>query len=68
MVSFNRLLRDPQLLLHNLRLDPQIRELITQPLVLNSQRLALLLANLDLFLQQHRALNRNIVLGLKVLQ
>jgi hypothetical protein len=68
MVSFNRLLRDPQLLLHDLRLDPQIRELITQPLVLNPQRLALLLANLDLFLQQHRALNCNIVLGLKVLQ
>lgn len=68
MEALDRLLCNTQLLLHDLGLDPQVRQLVAQPLVLYAQRLALLLADLDLLVQQHRSLDGDIVLGLQVLQ
>jgi hypothetical protein len=67
VVPLNGLLRNPQLLLHDLGLYPQIRELVAKSLSLYPQRLALLLANLDLLLQQGRPFNGNIVFGFQIL-
>jgi hypothetical protein len=68
MVPLNSLLCYPQLLLDNLCLDPQVRELVSQPLGLDPQRLSFLLANLNLFLQHYRALNSDIILAFKIFQ
>jgi hypothetical protein len=47
-MALKRLLRDPQLLLYNLCLDPQVGKLVSQPLVLYPQRFSFLFAELDL--------------------
>lgn len=68
MEALDRLFCEAKLLLHNLGLDPQVGQLIAQPLVLYTQCLALLFSDLDLLVQQHRPLDGDIVLGLQVLQ
>jgi len=56
------------LVLENLGLDLQVGEFLTQPLSLDSQIFSLLLANLDLLLHHDGSFDRDIVLGLEVLQ
>jgi hypothetical protein len=68
VVPLDSLLRYPQLLLDNLRLDSQVGELVSQPLRLNPQRLSFLLANLDLFFEHYCALNSDIILAFKIFQ
>lgn len=68
MVPFNGLLGNAQLLLYYLGLDTQIRQLVPQTLVLDSQIFAFLLADLDLLIQHDRPLYSHVVLGLQVLE
>lgn len=57
MVPLDGCLCETQLLLHNVGFDAQIGELISQSLRLYAQCLALLLANLEFFLEQDGALD-----------
>lgn len=62
MVDFDGFFCDAQLLLHDFRLDAQVRQLVAESLCLDAQLLALLFANLDFLLQHHPTLNSHIVL------
>jgi hypothetical protein len=66
VVSFDCLFCEAQLLLHNLGFDAEIRQLVAQSLRLHAQCFALLLANLDLFVQHDGTLDCDIVLGLQI--
>jgi len=59
---------DAELLLHNLRLDAQVRQLVSQPLCFYAQALALLLADAQLLFKQDAPLNGHVVLGLDVFE
>ena len=68
VVCLNSLLRNPQLLLHNLGFDPEIGQLNPQTLVFYPNRLSFLFTNLDLFLQHYCSLDRYVVFRFKILQ
>jgi hypothetical protein len=57
-----------KLLLHNLRLYSQVRELVSKSLGLYPQGLTLLFSNLELLLHHDPALYRHVVFRLDVLQ
>jgi hypothetical protein len=61
-------LGEAQLLLDNVGLDTQVRELVAQALRLDAQVLALALANFDFLLEHDLALDGDVVLWLDVLE
>jgi hypothetical protein len=56
------------LVLEDLGLDLEIRQLLPEALGLDSQLLSLLLADLDLLLHEHGALDCLVVFGLQIFQ
>lgn len=59
---------DAELLLHNVRLDAQVRQLVAQPLCFYAKTLTLLLADSQLLLEHDAPLDGDVVLGLDVLE
>jgi hypothetical protein len=68
VVSLNGGFCNAQLLLDNIRLYPQVGQLVADSLVLNAQRLTLLLAIPDVLLHHDGPLDGHVVLRLDVLQ
>jgi hypothetical protein len=68
VVSFDCLLGEAQLLLHNLGFDAEIRQLVAQSLRFHAQCFALLFADFDLLIQHDGPLDGHIVLWFQVFQ
>jgi hypothetical protein len=68
VVPLNSLFRGPQLLLHNLCFYPEIRELVSQALILYSQTLTFLFPDFDFLVQHHRPFDCHVVLRVQILQ